>query len=159
MPGQPSEICEALVAKAFEEQQIISRFKRNLEHPVREQAFDYDSLGGYSYCLHETHLLSLACVERSPWHWHPKCTTCQSQQRELAQFCINSSCNENLVWPWPYTHSGGQWLLSAFQSTLLAQSFLGIALELSHGLADIWTRCISRLSCWSRDREQLTSSC
>ena len=66
MPGQPSEICEALVAKAFEEQQIISRFKRNLEHPVREQAFDYDSLGGYSYCLHETHLLSLACVERRP---------------------------------------------------------------------------------------------
>jgi len=55
-----------LVAKAFEKQQIISRFERKFKHPVREHTFGDYSIGGYGYCLHETEILSLARAEGSP---------------------------------------------------------------------------------------------
>lgn len=55
-----------LVAEAFEEHRIISRFKGKFEHPVRKHAFRNNSLGSYGYCFHETHVLSLTHVDGSP---------------------------------------------------------------------------------------------
>ena len=148
-----------LVAKAFEKQQIISRFERKFKHPVREHTFGDYSIGGYGYCLHETEILSLARAEGSPWHWHPKFTTCQSQQRELAQLCINSSRQRKLRLTLIIYSFRGSMVTSCFPTHPSCSIISWYNSRVVSRTSWYLCRYINLFSCCRKNEEPLTSSC